>query len=88
MEYTEVTTAEWGGITGIPVLLLMGFALAQLAFYVLAAFVIKLAGATSYNISILTADFYSLIVGIYLFQYKVSIYIHSKFREGESSIRN
>ncbi|XP_035710828.1 solute carrier family 35 member F2 isoform X2 [Folsomia candida] len=70
LEYTEVTTAEWGGITGIPVLLLMGFALAQLAFYVLAAFVIKLAGATSYNISILTADFYSLIVGIYLFQYK------------------
>lgn len=49
----------------------MGFAFAQFAFYLVAALVMKLSGATSYNLSILTADFYSLIVGIYLFQYKV-----------------
>ena len=77
LEYGEVTSAQWGGVTGTPVLLIVGFAASQLAFYFLAALVMKLSGATAYNLSILTADFYSLIVGIYLFQYKVC-YVRDK----------
>jgi solute carrier family 35 protein F1/2 len=76
LEYKEVTSAEWGGLLGTPTLILVGFAMCQLCFYVVAALVMKLSGATSYNLSILTADFYSLIVGIYLFQYKVRFFYH------------
>lgn len=41
LEYGEITSAEWGGVTGTgtPVFVLMGFVVAQLAFYILAALV-------------------------------------------------
>ncbi|CAL8097716.1 unnamed protein product [Orchesella dallaii] len=68
-EYDQVTSAVVNG-SPMPLALLGGYALAQLSFYVLAAFMMKLSGATTYNLSILTADFYSLIVGIFLFQYQ------------------
>lgn len=50
--------------------LLGAFAVVQFSFYILAAQLMKISGATVYNLSILTADFYSLIVGIVLFQYQ------------------
>ncbi|ODM93011.1 Solute carrier family 35 member F2 [Orchesella cincta] len=69
LEYDQITSAVVNG-SPIPLALLGGYALAQLSFYVLAAIMMKLSGATPYNLSILTADFYSLLVGIFLFQYQ------------------
>jgi hypothetical protein len=52
------------------------YALAHFAFSILAAFVIKLSSATALNLSTLSADFYALIMGIQLFQFKVCSDIH------------
>lgn len=70
MEWDQVTSAV-GSTSFLAICGLLGaFALVQFSFYILAAQLMKMSGATVYNLSILTADFYSLIVGIVLFQYQ------------------
>ena len=51
--------------------LLAGFALAQFSLYTLMPVVVRVTSATSVNLSLLTSDFFSLIAGILLFQFKV-----------------
>lgn len=72
LESNQVTAAVIHG-SSAPIFLLIGFAFTQFVFYMLAAFLIKKSGATVYNLSILTADFYSLLVGICLFDYNFHV---------------
>ncbi|ODM92239.1 Solute carrier family 35 member F1 [Orchesella cincta] len=69
LEYGAVTSTEWAG-PSTQMALLIGFATSKFFFYILSAVVMKLSSATAFNLSILTADFYSLITGIYLFHFK------------------
>ncbi|XP_067000647.2 solute carrier family 35 member F2 [Anabrus simplex] len=68
LEKQEVSTLKWDSISMIS--LLVGFGLAQFLFHSIAPTVLKDSGATALQLSLLTADFYSLIVGIILLQYK------------------
>ena len=54
------------------VLFVIGFGLCLFLLYNLMPVVIKLSSATVVNLSLLTADFYSLFCGLFLFHYKVS----------------
>ncbi|XP_076017294.1 solute carrier family 35 member F2-like [Genypterus blacodes] len=59
-------------------LLFVAYALCMFALYSLMPVVIKLTSATAVNLSLLTADLFSLFCGIFLFHYKVSsLYIVS-----------
>jgi len=58
---------SWGVVGWI-----LAYALSQVLFCLIGAFVIKLSSVTALNLSTLSADFYTLLVGIQLFQYKVS----------------
>jgi len=55
-----------------PVLFITGFGLCLFLLYNLMPVVMKLSSATVVNLSLLTADFYSLFCGLFLFHYKVS----------------
>ena len=50
----------------------LGFDFTMVLLYSLAPFLFRWASAAFYNMSILTSDFYGLVFGIYLFDYKVS----------------
>lgn len=52
--------------------LLLAFSVCLLLLYITMPLVLQLSSATAVNISILSADFYSLIIGLYLFNFKVS----------------
>lgn len=54
-------------------LLLLIYAIAQFVLYSLVAVVIRNSGATALQLYLLTSDFYTLIVGIVLHQFKVSL---------------
>lgn len=69
LESGSILESPW---TGQTISLLGTYAVAQFGLYLLGAIVIKLSSATGLNLSLLTADFYTLIVGIQLFDYKVS----------------
>ena len=57
-----------------PVLALVaGFSAAQFFFYIIAVSVIRSTSATALNLALFAADFYILITGIALFQFKVSL---------------
>ena len=66
-------------------LLFILYAASQTLYYVIAALVMKISGATAFNLSILTADFYSLIIGIFLFHYKV-INLHLMTKKSQNFI--
>jgi len=68
LESTALVELNWSSQT---IGLIGTYAVGQFIFYCLAALVIKLSSVTAFNLSILSADFYALIVGIQLFQYKV-----------------
>lgn len=67
-----------GGGTDIPSLdsppglLYVGFSACMFGLYSFMPVVIKKTSATSVNLSLLTADLYSLFCGLFLFHYKVS----------------
>ena len=42
-------------------------------FYSLVPWVIRMSSAIVFNLSLLTADFYTLLFGIFLFRYSVSV---------------
>ena len=60
------------GIPFFPVLFVIGFGLCLFLLYNLMPLAMKLSSATVVNLSLLTADFYSLFCGLFLFHYKVS----------------
>jgi solute carrier family 35 protein F1/2 len=59
----------WG--TWQVVALLLGFGLAQFLFHVSAPAMLRDSGATALQLSLLTADFYWLMLGTVLLQYRV-----------------
>ncbi|XP_038047371.1 solute carrier family 35 member F2-like [Patiria miniata] len=66
LERAELTSITW---TYEVVLLFLAFAICLFCLYSLFPLVIKWSSALVVNLSILTADFYSLIVSIFVFQY-------------------
>ncbi|XP_054163573.1 solute carrier family 35 member F2-like, partial [Oppia nitens] len=50
--------------------LVIGFSMSQLLVYITMPLAIQLSDSSAVNISILSSDFYTLIVGLYLFRYK------------------
>lgn len=71
LERNEIATIQWD--TWQVVCLLVGFALSMFVLYSLMPVVMALTSATAVNLSILSADFYALVVGIYLFGYQFHI---------------
>ncbi|EMR10477.1 hypothetical protein PNEG_01190 [Pneumocystis murina B123] len=50
---------------------IFGYNIALFIFYSLSPVLFKISGALFYNMSLLTSDFWSLIIGIYLFHYSI-----------------
>lgn len=83
LEYSALSGTDWNPLgTGSPfflnfdswwnpTVLLIVYVISRFTFYLLTAVVMKLSGATLVNLSLLTTDFYCLLAGICLFQYKV-----------------
>ncbi|XP_053177185.1 solute carrier family 35 member F2-like [Scomber japonicus] len=69
LERNEVASIQWSWQVG---LLFSGYALCMYGLYSCMPIVIKLSSATSVNLSLLTADLFSLFCGIFLFQYNFS----------------
>ncbi|XP_070762426.1 solute carrier family 35 member F2-like [Enoplosus armatus] len=69
LERNEVATIQWSWQV---VLLFSAFGLCMYALYSCMPIVMKLSSATSVNLSLLTADLFSLFCGIFLFQYNFS----------------
>lgn len=57
----------------ISVVPLLIFVISLFTFYSTMTIVIQLTSATAVNLSILSADFYTLLFGLFLFSYKVNI---------------
>ncbi|XP_054884613.1 solute carrier family 35 member F2-like [Poeciliopsis prolifica] len=69
LERNELSNIIWSWQVG---LLLAAYALCMYALYSCMPIVMKLSSATSVNLSLLTADLFSLFCGIFLFQYNFS----------------
>ncbi|XP_053728203.1 solute carrier family 35 member F2-like [Synchiropus splendidus] len=70
LERRAVANIHWSWQVG---LLFAGFALCLFALYSFMPIVIQLTNATSVNLSLLTADLFSLFCGLFLFQYQFSV---------------
>ncbi|ROL52498.1 Solute carrier family 35 member F1, partial [Anabarilius grahami] len=70
MEHKELLRVQWDWQIG---LLYIGFSACMFGLYSFMPVVIKRTSATAVNLSLLTADLYSLFCGLFLFQYKVRI---------------
>uniref|UniRef100_UPI0037E85995 solute carrier family 35 member F2-like n=1 Tax=Semicossyphus pulcher TaxID=241346 RepID=UPI0037E85995 len=69
LERNEVANIQWSWQVG---LLFSAYGLCMYALYSCMPIVMKLSSATSVNLSLLTADLFSLFCGIFLFQYTFS----------------
>ncbi|XP_073341137.1 solute carrier family 35 member F2-like [Pagrus major] len=69
LERNEVAKIQWSWQVG---LLFAAYALCMYALYSCMPIVVKLSSATSVNLSLLTADLFSLFCGVFLFQYSFS----------------
>ncbi|KTF83459.1 hypothetical protein cypCar_00038494, partial [Cyprinus carpio] len=67
MEHKELLKVQWDWQIG---LLYIGFSACMFGLYSFMPVVIKRTSATAVNLSLLTADLYSLFCGLFLFQYK------------------
>ncbi|MCI4389675.1 hypothetical protein PGIGA_G00101170 [Pangasianodon gigas] len=77
MEHKELLKVQWDWQIG---LLYIGFSACMFGLYSFMPVVIKRTSATTVNLSLLTADLYSLFCGLFLFQYKFSaLYLLSFF---------
>ncbi|XP_076852086.1 solute carrier family 35 member F1 [Brachyhypopomus gauderio] len=77
MEHKELLKVHWDWQIG---LLYIGFSACMFGLYSFMPVVIKRTSATAVNLSLLTADLYSLFCGLFLFQYKFSgLYLLSFF---------
>ncbi|XP_039600143.1 solute carrier family 35 member F2-like isoform X1 [Polypterus senegalus] len=70
LECTEIAKITWNWQVA---LLFTGYAICMFGLYNCMPLVIKIASATAVNLSLLTADLFSLFFGFVLFQYKFSI---------------
>ncbi|XP_017346340.1 solute carrier family 35 member F2 isoform X6 [Ictalurus punctatus] len=66
LEHTDVANIQW---TWQIALLLCGFAICMFTLYSCMPVVINMTSATAVNLSLLTADLFSLFCGLFLFQY-------------------
>ncbi|XP_030298476.1 solute carrier family 35 member F2-like [Sparus aurata] len=69
LERNEVAKIQWSWQVG---LLFAAYALCMYTLYSCMPIVVKLSSATSVNLSLLTADLFSLFCGVFLFQYNFS----------------
>ncbi|MCI4385840.1 hypothetical protein PGIGA_G00055430 [Pangasianodon gigas] len=69
LEHNEVANIQW---TWQIALLLCGFAVCMYTLYSCMPVVINMTSATAVNLSLLTADLFSLFCGLFLFQYTFS----------------
>ncbi|XP_041850173.1 solute carrier family 35 member F2-like [Melanotaenia boesemani] len=69
LEPNDISAIKWSWQVG---LLFSAYALCMYLLYSFMPIVIKLSSATSVNLSLLTADLFSLFCGIFLFQYNFS----------------
>ncbi|EFA81646.1 putative transmembrane protein [Heterostelium album PN500] len=68
LERNELTTMVWsGGVIGY----IIGFAICLFAMYSITPFMMRIAGATMMNLSLLTSDLFSIIFAIFLFDRKL-----------------
>ncbi|XP_072547234.1 solute carrier family 35 member F2 isoform X1 [Salminus brasiliensis] len=75
LEHVQIANIQW---TWQIVLLLSGFGLCMYTLYSCMPLVVKMTSATAVNLSLLTADLFSLFCGLFLFQYSFSgLYIVS-----------
>ncbi|XP_060677168.1 solute carrier family 35 member F1 isoform X2 [Hemiscyllium ocellatum] len=72
MEHKELLKVPWDWQIG---LLYIGFSACMFGLYSFMPVVMKRSSATAVNLSLLTADIYSLFCGLFLFQYKNCIYL-------------
>uniref|UniRef100_A0A673MT18 Solute carrier family 35 member F1-like n=1 Tax=Sinocyclocheilus rhinocerous TaxID=307959 RepID=A0A673MT18_9TELE len=70
MEHKELLKVQWDWQIG---LLYIGFSACMFGLYSFMPVVIKRTSATAVNLSLLTADLYSLFCGLFLFQYKLYV---------------
>ena len=80
VERLSLASAVW---TSTSVISLMVFVIFLVIFYSLMPFVLKASGAVVVNLSLLTADIFTLVFGIFLFKFHVSyaytlhVYMHT-----------
>ena len=73
LERVQLVNAEWNSYIG---LLLGGFGACLLLFYVITPQVMRLSSAVVFNLSLITSDFFTLIVGVLFFGFIFSyVYI-------------
>ena len=70
LERMDIAKIQWSPSVGG---LFSGFGVSLFLFYSLTPWVIRMSSAVVFNLSLLTADFYSLIFGLFLFHYKVRV---------------
>ncbi|XP_062165730.1 uncharacterized protein LOC133872270 [Alnus glutinosa] len=68
LELKTLESVEWSADI---ILAFAGYALAIFMFYSLAPFVLKLSGATMFNLSLLTSDMWAVVVRIFIYQQEV-----------------
>lgn len=69
LERHQLASVDWGNWSIIG--LYMAFVLCMFVFYSLVTVVMKRTSATVFNLNILTADFYTLLASIIVFNYRV-----------------
>lgn len=70
LEHEQVASIDW--MEWRVIVLLAAFTLTLFIYYTITPVVIKITSAMAVNLSLLTADFYTLVVGVLLFHFKVS----------------
>jgi solute carrier family 35 protein F1/2 len=71
LERTSLVSVNWNNYR--VALLLAGFIVALVLFYILMPVMLRRSSATVVDLSLLTADFYALLCGIVIFKYTVSL---------------
>lgn len=73
MEHEQVASIDWSEWRIIA--LLASFTITLFVYYTITPAVVKITSAMAVNLSLLTADFYTLVVGVLLFQFKVNSFL-------------
>lgn len=68
IEWKSLETVDWSAEI---ILAFAGYALASFCFYSVAPFVLKMSGATLFNLSILTSDMWAVVIRIFIYQQQV-----------------
>lgn len=68
MERKSLETVKWSPEI---ILAFFGYAVASFTFYSVAPFVIKMSGATLFNLSILTSDMWAVVIRIFFYKQQV-----------------